>query len=630
MKFWKRDTAPLWRLSLILAGCVLALTGCESRSVGQEDEAADSRELVPRAEKPNILIWLVDTLRADHLSTYGYERETSPNLDAFARDAVVFENAYAPAPWTKPSTASLLTGLYPKRHRAIGYYGRLSGRRLLGEYLQDRGYTTCAISANPWVDPEWGFGPGFDRFARTKDGLSSARAAKMAGTLLAYLGNEPAEPFFAYVHTIDPHEIYRPPAPYNTKWGPALSPRAPRPMQTFDPPRQLVRGFVDAYDGEISYNDAHFGRLMDELKQSGLYDDMLIIYVADHGEAFYEHGMGSHGRSLYEHQVHVPLVIKFPGNAQGGRRVSERASLNDVVPTLLAYLEIEPADGLDGVDLVDLMAGNGPLDRPFFFQTDHTLGCFEPPMRSILDGVLLGNFKYIQQESPAQRELLFDLVADPAEKRNLLASDPAVVAELGALLRDYLSRSSPGIHLRNVNLIEKSSRQHSYRIRLRTSGRFVDLRRLAFEADDVARVGDKGKTLDITLTGQNELATGGAGGLRRLDWWMIDEDSIKVDVVPPGAKVVVEKYVCETSDKPVLHVGGDKFTVDAFPYEFAADAADVVVQDVKSLVPSGDEFSLAGPSGVYLAVVPPTETLDESDIDPEMLEKLESLGYIGN
>ncbi len=619
-----RPLRPGLAAAAVTVALSLLLTGCENQSVGKEDGDAARRILVPRVEKPNILIWLVDTLRADHLSTYGYERETSPNLDAFARDAVVFENAYAPAPWTKPSTASLLTGLYPKRHRAVAYYGRLTGRRLLGEYLQDRGYATCAISANPWMDPKWGFGPGFDRFVGTADGYASARAGQMANTLLDHLGAVPNEPFFVYVHTMDPHEVYRAPAPYNTKWGPALNPRAPRPMETLKPPRGLVRAYIDAYDGEISYSDAEFGRVMDELKQRGLYEDMLIIYTADHGEAFFEHGLGSHGHSLFEYLMHVPLVIKFPGNAQSGHRVTERASLNDVVPTLLAYLDIDPADQLDGVDLVDLVAGNGPQDRPLFFQTDHTLSCFDPPMRSILDGVRLGNFKYITQQSPAQREFLFDLVADPQEKTNLINSDPAVVAELKTVLRDFLSRSSPGIHVRNVNLIEKSTEAHRYRMRLRTAGHFVDLRKLDFEEGDTARIGEKGHVLEIEFVGQNELSMPRAG------WWKVDEDTVTFDVEPPDAAVVVEEYVCETSDEPALRVGAEKTAIDEMPFTFTTDSADVLAQDVASLVASGEGLSLAGPPGAYLAVVPPPTTVDRSELDAETIERLKSLGYVGD
>jgi len=586
---------------------------------------------IPRIEKPDILIWLVDTLRPDHLGPHGYSRPTSPRLDEFARDAVVYQNAYAPSSWTKPATASLLTGVNPNRHKTVGYYGRLSGTRLIGEYLKPLGYQTAAFSANPWILPRWGFGAGFDFFNPAARHLSDARADKVANAVLRHLGKEATRPFFCYVHAMDPHEGYDPPPPYDTMWGERLPKRAKLGRWLRDPAPSVVEDLIKGYDGEIAFADEHFGKVLDFLKQRSLYEDTLIIFTADHGEEFFEHGHGGHGRSLFEESVRVPLLVKFPKNAEAGRRVSARVSLVDVLPTLLAYLELDRTAVLDGVDLVEAIGkpGGSRSTRAFFMQSDHVLtrGRSKTTERSVLAAVLLGRFKYVEQVLPVARKMLFDVVADPDERVNVLGAELTAGVELARLLSNYLASSTPGIHFRNINLIEKNSKPHTFRATFRTEGRFVRLKRYEFEKGDTAEITEEGKVLGLQVTGVNRCNT---KELRGRNWWEVDEDSVSFEVEPANAKVVVEAYRCDDAPEIGLRVGAGKVSVKTLPYTFTAETQEVIAQDVAGLLQTGVELSLKGPPGGYLAVVPARTEANRAEVDRATRERLRSLGYVSD
>lgn len=601
---------------------LLSLLGCEQNS--RKDETPGRRQL-PRVEKPNIIIWLVDTLRADHLGVYGYSRDTAPRLDEFTRDAVVFDNAYAPSSWTKPSAASLLTGLNPNRHGAVGYYGRLSGVRLIGDYLKPLGYQSAAFAANAWIRPLWGFSSGFDLFDQSIP--TGARANRVADAVVDYLDHRAVQPFLCYVHVLDPHEGYTPPPPYDTMWGTRLTKRAAMARYIRNAPPALVEDMIKGYDGEITFSDHHFGRVLDELKRRGLYQDSLIVFTSDHGEEFFEHGHGGHGRSLHQTLVRIPLIVKFPRNDMAGRRASARVSLLDVLPTLAAYLAIEDTEVLDGTDLMKVLADQTrpASPRALFMQCDHVLGEFKPPERSVLTGVLLGRYKYVEQTQPQSGRWLFDVVTDPAERVNLLDSDPASAAALAELLANHLAQAEPGIHFRNVNLIEKNANVHTFQITFRTEGRFVDLRRRQFEDGDVARILEDGRVLRMAVRGINRCDT---RNLRVRNWWLVDEDSISFNVEPAGARIVVERYECDAAPEVGLSVGSGKVAVKTLPFAFDIHSKEVLAIDAGALVQPGEEFSLTGPPGGYLAVVPPRSQVAQSELDDATRERLRALGYV--
>ena len=492
------------------------------------------------AKKHNVLVWVVDTLRPDHLSVYGYERQTSPRLEELADQGVVFENARAPSPWTKPSTASLLTGVCPKKHGAVGYYGRLEGPPLLSTHLQARGYQTVAFSANPWVHPRWGFGSGFTMFNTKHQELYNKSASAVVRALLAYLREDASEPFFCYVHILDPHDAYAPPPPFDTMWGKRLPQRAVMGRHLHEPPSAVIEDLIRGYDGEIAFADEQFGVVLDELRERGLYDDTLVVFTSDHGEEFFEHGLGGHGRTLHEELIRIPLVVKFPGAARAGRRIDGRVNLMDIPPTVLSWAAGGAAPGnFDGTDLLQTVDGGAELmgeERSLFLQTDHTIGAARTPERSILNGVLHGPYKYIEQRSPIARRMLFNLTDDPAETTDLLRDEPNVAEELASMLGDYLSASRPGIHLRIVNRPVKAPSLSRYRVLFSTTGRFTVLETRIFEKDDSAHISPNGRSLLIRTTGNNKQATGAGGGLIRHNWWIIDEERVVFQVDPSDSK----------------------------------------------------------------------------------------------
>ena len=265
---------------------------------------------------PLAIIYLVDTLRADHTGVYGYSRRTTPELDAFAKDAVVFDAAVAHASWTKPSVASILTSQLPARHRAVQLRDALDPSNVtIAERLDQRGWATGAAIANSVIyGAESEFDRGFDVFA----GLHGEedRRSKLVGadvvvdSALAFLRSRRGLPTFLYVHTMDPHVPYEPPPPFDRMFEPFPAEGHPArdPRTDFREPLDRER-MVAQYDGDIAFGDREFGRFVRELKAAGLYEDALIVFLSDHGEEFLDHGLWLHGRSLFDELIRVPLVV---------------------------------------------------------------------------------------------------------------------------------------------------------------------------------------------------------------------------------------------------------------------------------------------------------------------------------
>ncbi|NNL66168.1 MAG: sulfatase, partial [Myxococcales bacterium] len=364
----------------------------------------------PAGRPPNVVVYLVDTLRADHLGVYGYERPTSPVLDRWAAQSVVFDRAYAPSSWTRPSVVSLLSGLDPIRH---GVEDRLDvipdDVRLLSEQLRSRGYATFAAVTNPNVLPEWGFGQGFDVFEDLDPDGQGTRADAVSDWVVSRMPELAArQPFLLYLHLLDPHAPYEPPAPYDERF-----PRIPALPANHS---------IGRYDGEIAFVDAEFGRSLDALAERGLADDTLVIFLSDHGEELMDHGQLGHGATLFEEVVRVPLILRLPRGAHAGARVATRVSLIDVFPTVLGLLGLPPAPGLDGRDLSPLLDGRGgsaDLAGRDLFLSLYTTGT----RSNLVRGVLSGEHKYLRRSRPEASEALFDLARDPEEYEDRAALD---------------------------------------------------------------------------------------------------------------------------------------------------------------------------------------------------------------
>jgi len=416
--------------------------------------------------RPNIVLYVVDTVRADRLGVYGYEKPTSPRLDAFAAGAVLFENAYAQSSWTRPAVASLFTGLLPPAHRTVGRRSVLPEDALtLAEILAANGYEGMGLVRNPNVSRTFGFAQGFARF-RSED---RERDETMLDRVRPWLdGRQNAEgPFFLFLHAIDPHGPYDPAPEFEEMFEAGGAPEHYRTVRYL---LRLNRGEVEPepgtaealsrlYDAEVAQNDRAFGELLDELGARGMDEDTAVIYVSDHGEEFQEHGRWEHGLSLYEEVLRIPLVMRLPGVPP--RRVEAPAQHVDILPTLLGYLGIE-APPTDGRDLLAARRrGDDPPDVYTHLDVDGHRAA----------SVIRGHYKLVLPQSPSQGTdpMLFDLEADPGELEDIAADRPEVVERMLGLLAE---RNLAG-EIESAEEIEDDQLDENVRRRLRALG-YVD------------------------------------------------------------------------------------------------------------------------------------------------------------
>lgn len=389
-----------------------------------------------RVERPNLVLYVVDTLRADHLGCYGYVRPTSPRLDEFARQGVRFAEARAQSSWTKPAMATILTGLYPITHgaerRALGIAPEA---RTLAERLSEAGYETAMFTTNPTVVERFGFARGFDHFeyvhqlqGRKRRSVDSAAMHRAA---VAWIDGRPApeRPFFLVVHTLDPHDPYKPREPYRSRFAPGVDAasaccfRGER-LEALSAERAAIRrrDSMALYDGEIAQNDASFGRLVDDLHARGLLHHTAVVFTSDHGEEFHEHGGWRHAESLFEEVLRVPLVVRLPGGRPANTTVADPADQIDIAPTLLDLAGIAAPPELPGASLLPVIAGGAPPPRESLAWLRHP--AFDAA--AIRDG----NWKWLRHEGVLRAatgepaEALYDLEADPGERQNLLETEP--------------------------------------------------------------------------------------------------------------------------------------------------------------------------------------------------------------
>jgi arylsulfatase A-like enzyme len=410
-----------------------------------------------------VVVYLVDTLRADHTQVYGYGRDTTPELVEFAADGVVFEQAITHASWTKPAVASILTSLLPGRHRAVQLRDPLdTGLLTLSEMLQARGFSSGAAIANSVIySAGTNFEQGFDHFA----GLHGAEdrpsklveAGPVVDEALSFLDARRGLPAFLYVHTMDPHVPYAPPAPFDRKYGPTPEPgrAAADPRTDYREPADRDR-LVAQYDGDIAYGDREFGRFLDELRKRGLYDQALVVFVADHGEEFLDHGQWTHGKTVFDELVRVPLVVKFPGRQHAGRRVRQQVQTGDILPTVLEAvgLPVPRPPAVIGRPLQDAL-GNGAGEAPVVSEISHR--------GYVAHGARTGREKYVQRFSPHEDELLFDLARDPKERESVLAQGGERLRRLRASVEAAMVLNPFRSHLKAVG-------PGAYELKLRTGG----------------------------------------------------------------------------------------------------------------------------------------------------------------
>ncbi len=396
----------------------------------------------------NVVLILVDSLRADRLGCYGAARPTSPHVDSLSRRSLLFENALTTAPWTVPAVASLFTSTYPSRHgqtHSRGLHGALSEDMVtLPELLRERGWGTVAFSSHPWVSPALGFGQGFAaedfhvlrgrRGGPKNDPAVTAAVVEWLqrrGELYRPSGKQR---FFAYLHYMGPHSPYAPSAeaqravlggvPSPTPFAASLAGQGMEGsfalMDEAAESQALTREDVDyllgQYDAEVFTADAHIGRVLHALRQAGLEENTLVAVTADHGEAFMEHGRMVHVGALYRELLHVPLLIHLPGQ-QVARRIAHRVQTIDVLPTILDALGLLPLPAAQGRSRwPDRDSGGGPA-----FAEAAAASADNRWAKLVRD-----DFSYIADLTKPRQDELYDLRRDPAETRNVRREYPAV------------------------------------------------------------------------------------------------------------------------------------------------------------------------------------------------------------
>lgn len=392
------------------------------------------------AERPNVLLYLIDTLRADRVGAYGSPHGLTPRIDALARQGTVFERTTAASSWTRPATATIFSGLAPQVHGATRLDRRLPKTvRTLAEVLQEAGYRTGGFSANAHVTAATGFDQGFDRFEFLPEVVSADLLAARARAWLDEsaappAGGKTAAPYFLYLHAIDPHAPYEPPEDLRRRFAPRAPAGAGRLPAIQEAYRALDRKRPDAramlaelsalYDADVASVDRSFGTLLDELDRRGDLAQTLVVVISDHGEEFGEHGGLGHGRTLYSEVLDVPWIVRLPGQTTG-RRVATPAAHLDVMPTILAALGLSAGAGLRGVDRLALETREGPRFSHLDYEGRQG------------GSVELGNWHLIEPWSRkfSRAGKLFDLAADREEVRDLAAENPVRAGYLRSLLR---------------------------------------------------------------------------------------------------------------------------------------------------------------------------------------------------
>lgn len=448
----------------------------------------------------HIILYVLDALRADHLGCYGYERDTSPNIDSLAHEGVVFENCFTSTTWTRPVAASILTGTYPGLHLTGSRYDMFSTNLArLPEVLKAGGFKTGAFSTMGNVSSEVGFGHGFDcyhdlfrepailakrrRLNTAKEGLMQSQDSEIAlpraedihDFLFPWLAENRQKNCFSFIWSIETHDPYTAPQSF---W------RFSRPTRANEGELSDIRSSGEAdrerlsnlYDNEIYYNDYCIGKIINNLKELNIYDDTLFVIIGDHGDAFYEHGFYTHSHAPYEELIHVPMIFKFPKGDYAGKRITGLVELIDIFPTLMTATGLggsaSGTDFLQGHNLLPLIEGREQKVRDYTFSETRILDVHNRYL-----SVRSEHWKYIRIERPKRRgntfrktlqhvlkrgmmidilrsprhflrtylgggnEQLFDLKSDPGEQNNLAKQRPDLLAHYQQLLDEWLQQN---------------------------------------------------------------------------------------------------------------------------------------------------------------------------------------------
>lgn len=400
---------------------------------GLTGKDVDIRNLSKFKPRANIILITISTFRVDHVSCFGYQRDTTPNFDTFCESNILFLNAFATSSWAMPTHGSIFTSLYPGVHGATHIDKSLNDKwNTLAEILGANGYYCVGFCCNPRLGAAQGFAQGFDFYddysveimlnsvafegnesfdtnkKRTNDLINDAA--------IRWLQNNTHKPFFMFLHYYDNHWDYLPPEPYNKLYDPDYQGSidgteiAKEPLFSNPPDEKDIEHIIALYDGEVKQTDNDLGEMLTFLKNSGLMADSIVIVMGDHGEQFYEHGHTSH-HGIFEELIHIPMAVSIPNKSKKIRKINSLVSQVDILPTILDYLELPVPDRCQGNSLKPVIEGNKEAVHDFIF-AEYTGGAVPESF-----AVRSARYKYTEQESES---FMYELLNDPGEQCKIL------------------------------------------------------------------------------------------------------------------------------------------------------------------------------------------------------------------
>lgn len=411
----------------------------------------------------NIILISIDTLRADHLGCYNYYRNTSPAVDKFREDGVLFRHCIAQSPSTLTSHASILTSLIPSHHGAFYTRGQAlpDNIKTMAELLKEKGYRTISFNDGGQIAPQFGLNQGFDKYESMSDKIKAEHLnfKRVVTKTMTWLDQNPDEKFFLFLHTYETHHPYTPKKRqlklFESNYKGDLNWQITVEMierinkgeiKLTDEDKQHI---INTYDAEIRSMDESFGLLIDYLKKKKLYDNTLIIFISDHGEEFGEHGIWAmHSHTLFNDQLHVPLLIKLPGSKFASRKIDHLVRGIDILPTVMDLLGEKMSKDFEGVSLVSLMKGIPPKKLVFAISQRDMQQTYVSPYWS----VMTRKWKLYDAK-------LYDLLNDPAELKDIARTHEDLKTSLQKYALKYIKRRDKKFSAKKVvlddNLREK-------------------------------------------------------------------------------------------------------------------------------------------------------------------------------
>ena len=412
-----------------------------------------------QAEQRNVILVSIDTLRADHLGCYGYHRPTSPVLDEFAREGLLFEDVTASSPWTLPSHGTMLTGLYPNRHGLHSYNNVLPvGMRTIADIFKEKGIQTAAVVNSHCLTPRYGLHQGFEDYEYIKEILNLRKPSEVGSKAQQWLSSRGQKPFFLFLHYYDLHSDYASLPKYERQFVRPYQGRANGTTRQlimhrlgnvkFD--QKAANHLIDLYDASIRQIDDEIGKLLLHLRTEKLLDETMVIITSDHGEEFLEHGGVMHSQTQYQEMLKVPLMMRGPGLGQQ-KRINEIVSLVDLMPTILSVMGIEVPEGLDGTDLSGLWRQtNYKLPSRYVYagasRMTGPLVKSRPELHDIQRAVRHPQYKMHYNKLTKETQL-FDLQNDPGEKADVAGKHVALVESMMGQLERYMKVNQAGAKL---------------------------------------------------------------------------------------------------------------------------------------------------------------------------------------